>query len=123
VISFLRWCVVLSTLMALVLFIAILVIGKGLASAYRSGSGTEDFLKSVAPVAIFVLVCGMLASAFLPKARIFLRVVAAGVIAAMAGCATLLVSHTGEALFYMAFFALWLAYYAAILMNCPSSSE
>jgi hypothetical protein len=115
VISLLRWSVGISSALALALFVLILTIGRGLGSAYRSGTGKEDFFRATAPLAIAMLLGGMLASAFLPKSRAFLHVIAACVIVAIAGCMTLLRSNTGEAMLYIGFFAVWLCYYAALM--------
>ena len=114
-ITFLRWTVGITSALALALFVLILIVGNGIASAYRSGASSEDFLKAVAPFGVAVLLSGMLASAFLPRARLLLHAVAVLAGAAVAACATILPERPGEALFYIAFFAIWLTYYAVAL--------
>jgi hypothetical protein len=115
VIRFLRWAVGLSSALALAVFLLILTVGKGLASAY--GNGSEDILRASAALAIPVLLAAMLATTFLPNARAFLHVIAAVVIVAVTACLTLLRRNPGEAMIYIGFFAVWLCYYAALMRS------
>jgi hypothetical protein len=115
VIPFLRWAVRLSSALALTVFLLIHTVGKGLASAY--GSGSEDILRASAALAIPILLGAMLGSTLLPNARAFLHVIAAVVIVAVAGCLTLLRSNPGEAMIYIGFFVVWLCYYAALMRS------
>jgi hypothetical protein len=106
----------MGSALALLLFIAILMIGKGLASAYQSGASSEDLIRAAAPWGIALLLCGMLATALVPNARPLLHLVAAFVVLAVGGCTFLLRTHPGEAILYITFFATWLLYYG-LLMN------
>jgi hypothetical protein len=107
----LRWLIGVGCAVALALFLLILVVGKGLRSAYQSGAGTLDVVRDTAVAGIPLLLIAMLVSVFLPNSRAYLHVVAAGVLLAMAGCAMMVPESPGEGLLYLSFFGLWGIYY------------
>jgi len=107
----LRWLLGIGLALALTVFVLILTVGKGIGSAYQSGASSEDLVRTLLTLAIPALLAAMLLSVFLPNARAYLHVVAAGVVLAMAGCASLLKSNSGEAALYLSGFGLWALYY------------
>ena len=116
----LRWIIGILSAGALVLFALILIVGKGLADAYRAGSGSIDFLRSTLPFALGLLLVGMLASAIAPGARMLLHAVAVGVVLSVVGCLFAVVpNHPGEGMLYVAFFSLWLIYYVLAAWTRP----
>lgn len=113
----LRWLVGISSALALVFFVFILIVGKGLRSAYQSGAGAAHILRDTATFAIPFLLAAMLASAFVPRARGFLHAVAIGVTAAIAGCVVIMLKNPGEGAIYLCFFGLWMLYYATVISS------
>lgn len=112
----LRWAIGVGCVVALGLFVLILVVGKGLASAYRSGAATENFLRDALPVAIAGLLCLMLGSVVSPQTRWLAHVTAAAVALAAAGVLwSAARTNPGEATIYVGFLALWGLYYALTL--------
>lgn len=107
----LRWVIGLLSALALAGFFLILLVGKGF-EVYRSGAGSEELARTVAVAGTPLLLAAMLVSVFIPGVRLYLHIVAAGVVAAMVGCATIIPAHPGEGLLYAGFFGLWLLYYA-----------
>ena len=107
----LRWLIGLASAAALVLFLLIMIVGQGLSDAYRSGSGGEAIMRTFLTFAVPLMLVGMLVTAFAPHSRVLMHCVAACVVAAAAGCTSLLSSHPGEGLLYMGFLGLWLLYY------------
>jgi len=109
----LRWMIGIGCVLALALFALIMTVGKGLASVYRSGTGTEDIVRKALPLGIAALLCLMLASVISPHARWLAHVTAAGVSLALAGVLwSAARTHPGEALIYTGFLALWGLWYA-----------
>jgi hypothetical protein len=108
---FLRWILGIACSLALAGFVLIMIVGKGIRSAYQSGAGTTDIIRSTAVYAIPILLAAMLASLFLPTARGFLHAVAVGVIVAMVTSITIIGTHPGEGSLYFCFFGLWMIYY------------
>lgn len=94
-------------------FALIVVVGKGLRSAYRSGAGSSDLMADAALVAIPLLLLAILASVFTPQARRFLHGLAVAVTLAAIYLATQVPDYPGEMAVYLGYFALWGVYYAA----------
>src|SRR3954447_15198270 len=109
---FLRWSVGIASAAALIVFVLIVTVGKGLGSPYQSGASGENLARAAATFGLPVLLAMMLGSVFVPHSRSFLHLVAFFVIAAALGCGTLIPSHPGEAFLYIGFFGMWIVYYA-----------
>lgn len=107
----LRWLIGVLSALALAGFLLILTIGKGF-EGYRSGAGSENFLRLAAIVGAPLLLTAMLASVFLPGSRIFLHMVAAGVAFAGVLCVSIIRTNPGEGMLYLSFLGLWVLYYA-----------
>ncbi len=67
-VQILRWVLGIGSLVALGLFLLILTAGKGF-EGFRSGSGSEDPVRELLPVAIPLLLCAILASVLMHWAR------------------------------------------------------
>jgi hypothetical protein len=107
----LRWMIGIGCAIALAFFTLVMVVGKGMRSAYQSGASTTDVLRESAIYGVPVLLIAMLVSVFMPQARGYLHVVAAGVVLAVIGCGFIIADAPGEGAVYLSFFALWLLYY------------
>lgn len=112
---FLRWTIGIASTLALVLFLLVLTVGKGLGSSYQSGAATEDFARSALPVAIPLLIGGMLATAIFPNASMLMHGVAVLTVAGLAGCMLVMREHPGEGGLYAGFLAVWLIYYGLVV--------
>jgi hypothetical protein len=115
---FLRWLIGLLSALGLIGFFLIVVVGKGF-EVYQSGAGSENLARAAAVIGIPCLLAAILVSVFLPDARLYLHLVAAGATAATVGCALIIPSHPGEGLLYAGFFGLWLLYYAMAVWLRP----
>ncbi|MBL8292714.1 MAG: hypothetical protein JNN08_12800 [Bryobacterales bacterium] len=114
----LRWLVGLLSVLGLVGFFLIVLVGKGF-EVYQSGAGSENLSRAAGVIGIPLLLAAMLVSVFLPGSPRFLHVVAAGVTVATVVCATIIPSHPGEGLLYAGFFGLWFLYYALTVWLRP----
>jgi hypothetical protein len=108
----LRWITGISCALALAGFLFIMMVGKGLRSAYQSGAGVTDVVRSFGIYAIPLLIVAMLVAVFVPHARGYLHTVAVGVAAAMLGCIVIMMERPAEGGIYLCFFGLWMMYYA-----------
>jgi len=107
----LRWMVGIGCALALAFFVFIMIVGKGLRSAYQSGAAVTDVVRTAAIYAIPFLLGAMLVAVFVPHARGFLHAVAVAVAMAMVGCITIMFQNPGEGFVYLCFFGLWMLYY------------
>lgn len=113
----LRWIIGASCVAALGLFGLVLIVGKGIRSAYQSGAGTGEFLRAVAVYAIPFLLAAMLASVLRPESTRLLHVVAAAVALGMLGCIAVMREAPGEGGLYLGFLGLWMIYYLFTIYN------
>ena len=81
--TLLRWLIGIGCVLGLAFFGLILLVGKGF-EVYRSGSGSEDPMKSALTVGIPALLLAMLVSVTGVGGRL-LHATAVGVVAALAG--------------------------------------
>jgi hypothetical protein len=108
----LRWLIGILSGGAIAVFALIVVVGKGLASAYRSADTGESVAQQLAIVLVPVILIGMYVSVFTPGTRWLMHAVALGVIALALFCAMALHERPGEIGLYLGFLCLWLVYYA-----------
>lgn len=108
----LRWVLGIGALLGLAVYVLISVVGKGIASSYRSGSAGENLERLAATVGIPLLLALMLVSVVQPAWRPVLHLTAVCAAAALAGCLLLGRTNPGEASVYGSFLVLWLIFYA-----------
>ena len=108
----LRWLLGILSGGAIAVFALIIVVGKGLASAYRSADTGESVVQQLAIVLVPLILIGMFVSVFTPGTRWLMHAVALGVIALALFCAISFGERPGEIGLYLAFLCLWLLYYA-----------
>ena len=109
--TLLRWLIGIGCVLGLAFFGLILLVGKGF-EVYRSGSGSEDLMKSALTVGIPALLLAMLVSVTGVGGKGLLHATAVGVVAALAGVVwAVLRSNPGEGGLYAGFLVLWLIYY------------
>jgi hypothetical protein len=107
----LRWVIGAGCVLALAIFALLMIVGSGIRSAYQSGAGTFDLVRTVLPWLIPLLLIGMLVTAVSPRPRGLMHVVAIGVALAVAGCGVVMMKNFGEGSAYAGFFVLYLIYY------------
>lgn len=107
----LRWLVGALSVVGLAVFLLILIVGKGF-EVNRSGAASENLQRMAATAGAPLLLAVMLVSVFVPGSRLFLHIVAAGVALACVLCLSIVSTNPGEGALYLAFFGLWILYYA-----------
>lgn len=115
----LRWIAATLSVLSLLALGLILIVAEGF-SAFRSGSGSDDWLGTLGLLGVTFLPIGVLALVILPESKTLAWIVGAAVALAFVGCLTLLGSHPGEASVYLFVLGIWLLFCWTAIRSAPA---